>query len=323
MPFTNFPDGITSFGVPYPGGGIPAPFTGNYYFVQEPPGGSPAASGGDGSVDTPFTNLQQAINAATDGNNDVIMLIGSVHVSATVTWNKSNTHLVGVCAPLKRGKRARISSYGNTAVSPMVNVTGNGCFFSNVETFYGYGSDSALICWEDQGGRNCYNNMEFLGFGSSNTAGQAGSRAFLLTGSTGECRFSDCVFGTDTVARTAANYTLEIAGDSPRNYFENCTFESYLTGSGAGGGHLLVGSAGIDRYLQFNNCRFLADIKSGGSLAMTQAFNVSASAGGLILCNNTWLVGCTNTETSASGNVYMTMPTVATSDSGLAVVNAP
>lgn len=322
MPLTNLPDGVTSFGIPLPSGGLPAPFTGNYYFVQEPPGGAPAAASGSGAVDNPYTTLAAALAKAIDGNNDVIVLIGTVHLTSTLVWNKSNTHLIGACAPLTRGKRARISTQGTAGFTPMVSVTGNGCFFSNFGTFYGIASNSALVAWSDTGGRNCYNNVEFMGFGSSNTAAQAGSRALVMNGSTGESSFYNCVFGVDTVARTAANYTLEIAGGSPRNYFDGCTFEGLFTGGGTSGGHLLIGASGIDRYAQFVNCRFLSDTKSTGS-ALTQAFSVNASAGGVVLCKDSWFLGITNVETTAGGCVFMTMPTAASSDSGLAIVNAP
>jgi hypothetical protein len=325
MPLTNFPEGLSSFGIPV-APGIPLPYTGRYIWVQEPSGYSTAApAGGQGTQQQPYTRLDTAVSAATSGNNDVIMLLGTVHLDATLTWNKDKLHMIGVCAPLMRGKRARISAgtpLVSTYYTPMVSVTGQGCQFYNFGTFYGIADNSALICWADSGGRNSYDNVEFLGFGSTNTAAQTTSRTFVLSGSTGECTFRNCVFGVDTIARTAANYTLEITGGSPRNTFDGCRFECLATGGGSGAAHLLVGSGGIDRYLDFKNCIFGNSTGSTGS-TLTQMFSVHASAGGNINCIQTWFNGATNVETTASNRVFMGMTAPAATDSGLLVANAP
>lgn len=322
---TNFPNGLSSFGLPVIPG-LPVPFNGNVFWVKEPSGtasGTQPADSGSGTITSPYSNLNLALSACTSGNNDVILFSGTLHVTESVVWDKNQTHLIGICSPLMRGKRARISSTGSTVFTPMVSVTANGCLFQNIGTFYGYGNASAQVLWSDTGGRNCYQNCEFLSFGNATMAAQTGGRALVLSGDTGECTFNNCVFGVDTVARTAANYTLEIAGGSPRNYFSNCHFEAYLTGSGSNACHLLIGSGGIDRYLKFTNCQFHAETKSGGSSAMTQVMNISGSAGGFVVADDCWFTGVTDVETSASGNLFMTNCVVDTADAGLTVVSAP
>src|SRR5512146_1478041 len=76
---------------------------GNQYYVNE----STGSDNDDGSSATPFATLSAALSAATANNNDVIFLMGTVHVSATVTWNKNGVHLVGLTAP-SLNDRARI-----------------------------------------------------------------------------------------------------------------------------------------------------------------------------------------------------------------------
>ena len=73
MALTNFPNGITSFGVPVLGtiGGLP--FTGNYYFVDPVNG----ADGNEGSVELPLKTLYGALAKCTAGNNDVVILVGN------------------------------------------------------------------------------------------------------------------------------------------------------------------------------------------------------------------------------------------------------
>jgi len=60
MALTNFPNGITSFGVPVIGGIGGIPFSGNWYFVDPVNG----ADGNDGSADYPLATLYAAINRA-------------------------------------------------------------------------------------------------------------------------------------------------------------------------------------------------------------------------------------------------------------------
>lgn len=328
MTWTNFPNGITSLGIPtFGSGGFIPPFTGKYFFVQEIT--TAGAVAGMGTAQQPFNTMQQALDQCVAGRNDVIFLTGTLHQTAKVTWSKNNVHLVGLCAPLKRGKRARISVSGSTPFSYLFDVSASGCLFQNIATFYGFPTTGATtpICWHDTGGRNCYNLVEFLGFGDSTvttgTANQTGARAFQLSTSTGETTFNGCVFGVDTIQRGATNYTLELAGGAPRVTLNDCTFEADLAAGGASGSHILIGSAGIDRYLEVNGTAFFNSTKSGAT-AMSQALNVSASAGGIVLfderCRS---FGATNWETSASGSVFGTHPVIATTDQGLSVTLAP
>ena len=325
--FTNFPGGITSLGIPTFGTGIVPPFTGNYFFVEENASIGAGVSGGAGTAQSPFNTIQQALNAAVAGNNDVIFLIGTVHVSSTqgsILWNKNNTHLVGLCSPMKRGKRARISVTGTTGFNQLVLVTGTGCYFKNFQIFYGFPNTSgALVAWEDDGGRNTYELVEFLGFGdataSTGTANLTGARAFKMNTSTGETTFRDCVFGPDTTVRNATNYTIEIAGGAPRLTFENCDFESDLGASGGASSHVLIGADGIDRYCKFQGCTFMSATLSGGT-AMTQAFNVNAAAGGVVMLDYSTNFGITNWETTPSGSVFMNMPAVSAPGGGKMLV---
>lgn len=323
--WTNFPNGITSMGIPVVGGSLP-PFMGNYYFVDY-------ANGLDGNAGTafrPFKTLERALESVTANNNDVVFFEGTVRprTDATIVWSKAQTHLVGLCAPLKRGKWARIApASGATPYNKLFSVTAPGCMFMNFGTFYGFNSASALICWEDTGGRSFYGNVEFLGFGdgtaSTGTANLTGARAFKMNTATGETTFRDCVFGVDTVTRDAANYTVEIAGAAPRITMEGCDFEAMLGSSGTGAGHLLIGSGGIDRYLLLKGCTFMNAVKSTGSV-MTQAMNLSASAGGFVLADEmTKAFGITNWETASSGTLVGTHADISPVDSGLGEVLLP
>lgn len=312
--------GLEVAGVPIiTSGGIPL-YTGNYFFVNETTG----SDGNTGAADFPLKTLTQALSMATANQNDVVVFQGTIHLTSTLAWNKNQVHLVGMCAPIKRGKRARISVSGTTAFAPMVSVTASGCNFRTFGTFYGFNSASNNnICWQDTGGRNSYDLVEFMGFGdgtvTTGTSNITGSRALKFNTSTGESTFRNCVFGVDTIQRNATNYTVEIAGGAPRLSFVDCDFEADLGSSGTASSHVLIGSAGIDRYCNFVNCRFLDSTKSGGS-TMAQAFNVSSTAGGFVFLDQCTIVGITKPETTASNSIFINNSAVSAT-AGIAINN--
>lgn len=299
-------DALTVSGVPTMGmGGAPL-YTGNWFFVNETTG----SDGQTGAANAPLKTLDRALALCTANQNDVVAFVGTQHRTSTLAWNKNQVHLIGMDAPLVRGKRARISVSGSTGFNKLVEVSGSGCQFSNFGTFYGWSNTSAaLLCWSDIGGRSSYDNVEFLGFGDGTTttgsSNLTGSRAFKFNTSTGESTFRSCVFGVDTTVRNATNYTLEIAGDAPRMSFLDCVFESYLGSSGGSSSHLLIGVAGMDRYLDMVRCRFH---NFPGGTAMAQAFNVDVSSGGTVFLDQcTFGPGITAIQTTPTANVVMNM----------------
>lgn len=309
MPYTNLTS-LAVAGVPTIGTGGLLPFTGNYFFVNETTG----SDGNTGQADNPFATLTQALAKCTAGNNDVVFLTGTVHVTAAVAWSKNNTHLVGLCSP-SANDRARISQTGSTVFTPLVNVTAQGCIFLNIGTFHGFANASTQICWTDAGGRNYYGNCQFLGGGDATAAAQAGMRSLLISGSTGENVFESCSIGLDTVVRaTNNNASLEFTGGSPRNRFVDCIFQALV--SNASDVHVTVGSGGIDRYALFKRCTFLNATDSTGT-AMSVAFTVNASAGGSVILQECCSHGATVYATTGPIYVQGSVPTGNTS--GLAV----
>jgi hypothetical protein len=291
-------------------GGIP-PFSGNYFWVNEASG----SDGNTGGPQDPFSTLTQALSRCTSGNSDVVFLVGSVHTTATTSWNKNFTHLIGLTAP-SQNNRARISSTGATPFSPLVNVTGNGCIFQNIATFHGGFTTptGSQVCWNDAGGRNFYDNVQFLGGGDLVAAALAGMRSLTITGAD-ENVFKNCTIGLDTIVRaTNANASLELLSGSARTKFEDCIFQADV--SAITDVHVLVASGGMDRWALFKRCTFLNAVNSGGS-AMSVGFTVNASAGGSVLLQECASVGATVYATTGPIYVQGSVPTGATS--GLAV----
>src|SRR6185312_16751781 len=109
-------------GVPTMGTGGLLPFTGRYFFVDAARG----SDGNTGQADNPFATLGQAYASCTAGHNDVVFLIGTASLTGSLTWAKNNTHLIGLCAPVRNGKTSLITSSGTTPFSYLVNVTATG-----------------------------------------------------------------------------------------------------------------------------------------------------------------------------------------------------
>lgn len=285
------------FGMPLYGmAGILPPMTGNVFFVNEASG----SDGNTGGPQDPFATLTQALAKCTNNNNDIVYLMGTVHVTATVAWNLSKTHLIGLAPNLNSEARARISQTGSTVFTPLVNVTGSECIFRNIGSFHGFVDLTNQICWAEAGGRNEYTNCAFLGMGNATGgASQTGSRSLTIS-TNGENTFTDCVVGLDTVTRSTTNATLELLAGTPRNVFRRCLFPA-LTSS-AGALHVTVGSGGMDRWCLFDDCKFINCVESGGT-AMSAAMIANASAGGAILLTPT-TISLGATAIATTGPVY-------------------
>lgn len=262
---------------------------------------------------------------ATAGKNDVVILIGdgsttgTARLSATLTWSKNATHLIGITASAYN-KRARIAPLAaTTAFTPFVLVTASGCLFQNFSLFYGFDIGVAsAIAWRDTGSRNQYKNVDFLGMGDAASAQSTGSRSLLLEGS--ESVFDDCIIGEDTTTRTVANASLEFkTANCKRNTFNRCFFP-FMTSSATVLGIIVAAAGASDRWQRFNDCTFLNNIKST-STQMTALATLAAAIGGLLLFKNPTLVGITDfgSDATSLAQIYVEGPTTTAATTGIAV----
>lgn len=324
MTLTNFPNGVSSFGVPVIGGIGGIPLTGTWYFCD-------AVRGSDGnegtSPDQAFNTLTQAYTKCVSGRNDVVVIIGdgsttaTQRLSETLTWAKDATHLIGETAPSMVAQRARISTAtGATAnVNPLVNVTASGCAFLNFSLFQGVGEAATEEqLWQEAGQRNYYGNVAFGGMGGVAGAADADSYSLQLYGGS-ENLFENCFFGVDTRDRDAANANVRIRKNassvaSTRNIFRDCVFAMratdtdplFIDGNEAGG---------MDRFTLFKRCSF---INSGtSSLLAVASFN--AAMGGTILFDNCTAMGVDDWGSSATALIKIASGPLQTATGGLAV----
>ncbi|MDE2099605.1 MAG: hypothetical protein KGL39_20300 [Patescibacteria group bacterium] len=289
MPLTNFPFGVSSFGIPVLGGAS-IPFTGNYWFVK-PNSGLDGNSGN--SPQTALKTVSHALSLATANNNDVIFLISESNTasattdyqSATLTWNKDLTHLIGICAPTQFSQRARIAQTSTaTAVSPLVNITANGCYFANFSVFQGVADATSLVAVQVTGQRNVFDNVTMAGIGDATMV--AAGAASLKIAAGAENIFRNCTIGQDTISIDQNCTVLWCTSSATRNTFDNCVFDAYI--SNAGAATVTIGTNGIDRTLSFKDCQFWAK-STNKAVTQTSVFSIPAiSQGAIVLDNSTF-----------------------------------
>jgi len=314
---------LTVAGVPTMGmAGLPLT-TGRVIFCDAVNGNDGNQGGGEDPVQT----LTQAYSLATDGANDVIVIVGdgstaaTQRLSAQLVWAKDATHLIGMTAPAVGAKRARISTAnGATAnIANLISVTAQGCIFANFSLFQGVGQAATAEClWQEAGQRNYYNAVDFGGMGSANGAGQSGSYSLQLYGGS-ECTFDGCFFGADTHDRSAANTNIQIRKNatptaSTRNLFRGCFFAMRATATTPT--FINANEVGaLDRYCWFQGCMF----NNFGTSTIAAVVTPNASQGGYIVMDNCTVVGAADWTAADSSVVYIAGPVPNGDTSGMAV----
>ena len=306
MPFTNFKNGITSFGIPVVGGGNMFGAQNKVFFVA-PLTGSDSHDGK--SPKTAFATVQHAHDACTSGKNDVVYFLSEGSTSSSsgtqeilttaITWTKSFTHLIGVCPPLAMSMRCRIGTV--TAMTPMITISGSSCVFKNIQFSQNHSHATAgAVCCHITGARNYFENVQFQNLGALAVVNSA-CRPCTIASSNGENRFVNCAFGSGTMdGVTASGCQLEFTGanETARNVFEGC----YFLGDGSANSVFFkMGTqSGGSAFQKFERCLFFNN--TNGTLdEYTQAFSLSATCGCFFFMIDNMVYGAATYETSNTG----------------------
>lgn len=325
--FTDFPNGITSFGVPVFGTpGLVGMSGAKVYFVD--PTSGIGSDGYEGTADRPMLTLEAAYDKLVSGRGDTIVLKGgpdssgstsmTVRLAAAFTWAKHNCRLIGLSSPTRVGQRSRITgpAAGGT-FSPVFTVSGSGNEFLNFAVFDDYTVDPVAV--KVTGQRNYFGNVNMQGMGAATGADDAaGASLWIAAGA--ENTFEKCTIGLDTIPRSTTNGEILLTAAATRNVFHDCDIVSYSDNAG----HLFVKAANsgdLDRYTLFNDCRFHnAPTGIASGTTMTQAMNVHASAGGYIwVTGMSSLLGATDWAAADNGNVFVDRAVSAAGTAGLAI----
>ena len=306
-------------------GGVPLspgfPFSkDSKYFFVDPARGSAGASG---AFEDPVDSVSAAEALCTANQHDTVIYIagatGAVE-TASLTWDKSYTHLIGIAAPTMVAKRARIHNETTTGQTPLLDITATGCIFKNFYIFQGVNEAVGNLNVRVTGGRNYFEGVHFAGGGHSAQAIDGGASLALYGAE--ENLFVNCTIGVDTIAAATGMMGIRVDSAAVRNVFRNCNLTMYAGNSGAGFVEI-VDSAGFDRYLLFDNCLFIND---AAATTMASAFVIPGGMGSAthrIILKDTYGFGFTDWDASDRGLLYLTHGTkTGGGNSGIALVSA-
>lgn len=304
MGFTNFPHGITSFGVPITGGNEPG--VGNEVRLVtsktslDPCYDLMADRRVDG--DTIFATFATAYAAMVTGRNDKMLIYPGNHsLAADPAIAKNMCIFEGTHYGPMFNKRSRLGM--STAFSPMLTVSGYGNTFKNLYTMHGTAA-ADYVGWSISGARNAFYGVHFGGPMVAAQGGHASYNGVDITGS--ENYFNGCIFGTNTIERDEATPNVTL-GAGTITVFDNCIFTCALTDTDP----YFVAVANTSGYTNafFNNCKFFA-FSSNQANKVAVAFTFSGgSSADIVLDQLCTFAGVTKLAASASMK-YIWMPTV-------------
>ena len=282
-------------------GMIGLPYVGNVYYV-DPTNGSDTANAGKRQNDA-LKTVATAYGKCTSGQHDVVVITpeggtGRTAETASITWAKRFTHLIGSAAPTAQDVRAGVGM----AVDTVFTISENGCLFKNL-TFTQTADVNEPVTI--LGNYNSFLGVDFKGSLNATTGDNTAMRCLNLDGGQ-ENYFGGCTFGMDTIARSAANATIEFENAASKNVFEDCRLMAYI--DAATPVHVLfTGISAIDRWVEFKNTSFYS-FSANNATAMTACMNLSAqtATGHVLLTGNSCMMGgITDWEATASGRIYI------------------
>lgn len=274
---TTFGDQVFQFGgVPVAAGlGDVALAGGKWYFCNPTHG---TAAGDALTPETATNSLLIAYNLLRDGYNDGVIFIGEATAyqpSTAFVWAKNYAHLIGATNGLAgMGQRARIVNTAANDLAILFTLSGSGCLIKNIQFYDGKDKAEDGACVLVSGSRNHMVNCFVAGMADATASGpfsRAGSYSLKVSGA--ENQFTDCVIGVDTVARTAANHELIVAGE--RNRFIGCELRSNSTTAGKFLAQI-DNSGGDLRTVRFDNCLF-HNYTSNWATGITDAIDIPAA----------------------------------------------
>lgn len=326
MTITNFPNGISSFGVPVMGGGgIPAT-PGNIIFVDYT-NGDDGRSIKSNSAQRAFKTIAKAYDLATTNKDDVIALVGSAsHVlTEMLTVSKNRVHFVGVDGTNGRlyGQNAKISMGVTTAATDIGAVLNTGVrnSFTNVKFTSANTVTESIYTFVEGGEYTVLKNCEIY---KETDLDQTGAAELVMNGDS--CQIVGCTIGSlanaisGAIVRANVLMTKGIAGAGKvaRDItFQDCQFWKK---AGHVNNRFVYGANAddVERMLLIRNSVFFSQKLSTAVPAQCVAFGAEQSAG-YVLIDNCSSIG--NTKLSTTTGVHITGPVPTYAASGIAVAS--
>lgn len=225
MGLTNFPNGVSSFGVPVLGGGANVPSTTGDYFFVDSVVGSDGNSGLNVSAPKKTLGGAAAAAAAKNGSNngDVIVVapghVENVTIAAYLTLSQSGLYIIGMGTGITRPTLT-----WKTSTAAQIIVSGSNVVFDNF-VFDFTGIDAVVAALSVTGTDVAFVNSTFL-----TNSGTTGVVKGILTAATAtRFRVENCLFfgpATNTGTTTTAQVDHEVGVDY---VIRNCVFYGKCT----------------------------------------------------------------------------------------------
>lgn len=180
------------------------------------------------------TKVSEAEAAMTTKRNEVLLVTPESHVwygeadvaTAALTWDKSNTHMVG-CAPFSKGggMRSRFGHSGSTMAN-FITVSGSSNLFQNLYWMHGSstGGASDINMQTVSGHRNVFQGSHFSGPNDTTQSASANYTGYTLSSTSTSNYWKDCIFGSFNAVKRGANAQLTLSTTGAGNVFEDCLF---------------------------------------------------------------------------------------------------
>lgn len=307
MTVTAFPNGVSSFGIPQLGDGIPSTY-GEYIFVDPD---SVGADNGRNMKDA-FRTVGQAVTKAVTNTHAVILMNGNSAHSTVAGTNdelvltKGRIHFVGLGGGSRYlGQRTRwtMGLTAGTAIA-IVKNTGVGNTFTNIKFDSADTLTTSKYAFADGGEYTQMTNCEIV---HSGQLGVSSAAPLLCNGDTSY--YLRCAIGSlvhiVTVAGQNVLFTREtITGKVARDViFEDCLSLSKTTNSSFVH-HRGVGATAIERMLFYKNCGFINALLGSANPAQCVGFSAEQTEGETVIDMNCWERGNTAFSTTTSVFLY-------------------
>lgn len=316
MGLTNFPNGITSFGAPITGNGIPFTY-GTYYYVNSDTG-SDSNKGTDASK--PLATISAAYTKVTTNKHDVIVLSGNAAHTQTsmLTFTKNRFHIIAATnrgGSFGMGARARVTIGVTTAATDIAVMqnTGVGCTFTGIKFDSANTVDEGLYAVAEGGEYSIYRECEFY---KSTDLDETAAAEVLNNGDSAQ--WISCTFGSsaniiaDNKIRPNMLLTATLAGKKCRdNIIDRCVFLSKAAGTEA---VRIYGAnaTDVERLFYVKDSLFFNNPLSAATPAHAVGFGAAQTEGAVILKNCTSVDNTVMAQAAVGIYVDGAVPTFAT-----------
>ena len=326
MALTNYPGGVSSFGIPVMGGGgIPA-VLGNVWFVDYDKG----SDDNDGKTkDSALKTIAYCVaNKVTTNNHDVVLLsANSTHVlSSMLDISVNRTHFIGLDARagFGMGARTKISLGVTTAATDIATMknTGVGNTFTGIKFMNSNTVAEGIYCVAEGGEYSVYDHCEFY---KSTDLDVTGASEVLNNGDSAQ--WLNCTFGSsadivaDNVIRPCMLVTATLSGKKCRdNIISDCVF---LRKAGGTEARFIYGAnaTDVERLFLVKNTVFFNNPLSAATPAIAVDFGAAQTEGAVILDAGCSIVDVTVMGATGEG-IYTLAPSSPTyATSGLSVAS--